>query len=134
MEKNLSSSGSPWEKFLNARMYDRMNEYLESQELYTGPFAEGYRVPHMYQVLLVADEETKIGFIVFILKNFFHKSDEELVENVETLEKTGEVLCGHFSREVAESKVVEVIECSRSNHFPLKCIMRKDYEFTGKKS
>lgn len=116
-------NSNEWKKLLNSGIFntEEFGEYQES----TNEELNNSTEPSHYNVFIVNDFDTPIDFIYFTLTNYFEIQNDELEEYLECFEKNGEIYCGTFTREVAESKVVEVIECSRSNKFSLKCIMRR---------
>lgn len=82
--------------------------------------------PAMYQVLIINDDFTTMEFVVMLLKKIFHKSDQQSVEIMLQTHYTGEGKCGIYTRDVAETKMMQVIDIARENNFPLKCIIRKE--------
>lgn len=90
--------------------------------------------PGMYQVLLLNDDATPMDFVVFLLEQIFHMSSEEAYGVMIRIHTTGQAVCGLFTREVAETKVMQVIDFARANEYPLKCIMHKSDEHVIKKS
>jgi ATP-dependent Clp protease adaptor protein ClpS len=81
--------------------------------------------PPMYEVVMLNDDFTPMDYVVFILKRFFHKNHDEATELTLTVHNSGQGICGTYTREVAETKISQVIELSRKNKHPLKCVMRK---------
>lgn len=81
--------------------------------------------PAMYGVMLLNDDSTPMDFVVEILKEQFFKTMDEAVDLMLAIHQNGEGTAGTFTREIAETKVAEVIECSRRFQHPLKCLMRK---------
>lgn len=90
--------------------------------------------PSMYEVWLLNDDYTPVDFVVFVLDKVFHKPKEEADSLAAQAHEKGQVSCGSFTREVAETKVMQVIDYARENEYPLKCIMRKSHEYVVKKS
>ena len=90
--------------------------------------------PLMYQVWLFNDDYTPMDFVVFVLEKIFHKTAEEATAMMLTVHNEGQAVCGSFTREVAETKVIQVIDFARTNEYPLKCVMSKDQEHVIKKS
>ncbi|MEO8670861.1 MAG: ATP-dependent Clp protease adapter ClpS [Tahibacter sp.] len=81
--------------------------------------------PPMYQVMLLNDDYTPMDFVVHILQAFFGLQYEKAHEVMLHVHLRGRGVCGLFTREVAETKVTQVNEFSRSNHHPLLCTMEK---------
>jgi ATP-dependent Clp protease adaptor protein ClpS len=82
--------------------------------------------PPMYKVLLLNDDYTPMEFVVLILQSFFNKSIEEATEIMMHVHKKGVGLCGVYTREVAETKVGQVLAAARQAEHPLQCTMEKE--------
>ena len=79
--------------------------------------------PRMYKVLLINDDYTPMDFVISVLKHFFHFSDALATEVMLQVHNQGRGMCGVFTHEIAETKVVMVNDYSRSNQHPLLCTM-----------
>ena len=82
--------------------------------------------PSMYKVLLLNDDYTPMEFVVHVLERLFHKSTEEATRIMLHVHRSGVGVCGVYTYEVAESKVVQVVDLARNNEHPLQCTMEKD--------
>ncbi|PCI45328.1 MAG: ATP-dependent Clp protease adapter ClpS [Alphaproteobacteria bacterium] len=82
--------------------------------------------PSMYKVLMLNDDYTPMDFVVHILLSYFQKSEEEAVQIMLNVHQTGIGLCGVYSFEVAETKVVQVIDSARRAEHPLQCTLEKE--------
>jgi ATP-dependent Clp protease adaptor protein ClpS len=67
-----------------------------------------------------------MDFVVEILMRVFHKSLEGATEIMLKVHRNGLGLCGVYTYEVAETKVLTVEALARERGFPLKCTMEKD--------
>ena len=65
-------------------------------------------------------------FVIHVLETVFHKSPAEATQIMLSVHKKGAGLCGLYTREIAETKVVVVHEMAAQNQFPLKCTMEKE--------
>ncbi len=81
--------------------------------------------PAMYQVVLLNDDYTTMEFVVEILQKFFQKSVEEATRIMLHVHYKGAGVCGIYPREIAETKVSQVIEYSRKHEYPLQCVMEE---------
>ena len=79
--------------------------------------------PNLYRVLLHNDDYTTMEFVVSVLMNVFHLSEEKAIEIMLHVHHNGIGLAGIFSYEIAETKVRKVTELARQNEFPLRCSM-----------
>jgi ATP-dependent Clp protease adaptor protein ClpS len=81
------------------------------------------RQPREYQVLLLNDDYTPMDFVVSILETIFRKSAAEAVRLMLEVHHQGRAVCGVYSRQIAEAKVVEVRERARAAEHPLEAIL-----------
>lgn len=86
--------------------------------------------PALYKVILLNDDFTPQDFVVIILRRFFTKSEAEATRVMLEVHNQGSGLAGVYPFEVAETKVYQVNEFSRTHRHPLKCIMEKEDEPT----
>lgn len=83
------------------------------------------RRPSLYKVLLLNDDYTPMDFVVMILEQFFAKSTEDATQIMLDVHHRGAGICGLYSRDVAETKALQVIEQARLNQHPLQCRVEK---------
>ncbi len=81
--------------------------------------------PPMYKVFIMNDDYTPMDFVVEILESFFKKSREEATEIMLLVHHSGKGLCGVYSRDVAETKVMQVNDYSRESNHPLLCTLEQ---------
>jgi ATP-dependent Clp protease adaptor protein ClpS len=81
--------------------------------------------PSMYKVLLLNDDYTPMEFVVEVLERFFRKSQEEATQIMLHVHQKGVGVCGVYTYEVAETKVVQVIDHARRHQHPLQCTLEK---------
>ncbi|SLN43600.1 ATP-dependent Clp protease adapter ClpS [Oceanibacterium hippocampi] len=82
--------------------------------------------PSMWRVMLLNDDFTPMEFVVYVLERFFHKGREEATQIMLHVHQKGVGICGVFPYEVAETKVMQVIDFARQNQHPLQCTMEKE--------
>lgn len=82
--------------------------------------------PKKYKVFLLNDDYTPMDFVVGVLVNFFHFSEDVATQIMLQVHREGRGLCGVYPRDVAETKVVLVNEFSRLNQYPLLCHMERE--------
>ncbi|CAN5950938.1 unnamed protein product [Sphagnum jensenii] len=82
--------------------------------------------PPLYKVLLHNDDYTTMEFVVFILKNVFHKSELEARKIMLAVHLQGLGVAGVYTYEIAEAKVTKVIDTARSQQYPLLCTMEEE--------
>lgn len=81
--------------------------------------------PPMYEVALMNDDYTPMEFVISVLQMFFAFDHAHATQVMLSVHTRGKGVCGIFTREVAETKTVQVNEFSRSHHHPLLCVMEK---------
>lgn len=94
------------------------------QGLLTKPKAKPKK-PSMYKVLLLNDDYTPMEFVVHVLERIFRKSQEEATQIMLHVHHKGVGICGVYTFEVAETKVVQVIDYARKHQHPLQCTLEK---------
>lgn len=82
--------------------------------------------PPLYRVLLLNDDYTTMDFVVHILQNIFHMSSEKAAQVMRHVHQKGVGVCGVYPREIAESKVEQVLQYAQQNEHPLQCTMEPD--------
>ncbi len=84
------------------------------------------KYPKKYKVYLLNDDYTSMDFVVDILITIFHKSYEDAERVMLDIHKRNRGLCGVYTHEIAETKVMQVIKRAKSSGFPLKAIMEEE--------
>ena len=79
------------------------------------------KMPPKYKVVLLNDDYTPMDFVTEILQRFFFMSGDTATEVMLQIHTSGKAICGIFTRDVAQSKVVKVNEYARRNKHPLLC-------------
>lgn len=82
--------------------------------------------PPMYRVVMLNDDYTPMDFVVEVLEHFFSMGREQATRIMLTVHKAGRANCGVFSRDVAETKMLQVNQYARDNQHPLLCEIEKD--------
>lgn len=83
-------------------------------------------VPKKYKVVLLNDDYTPMDFVVEVLKRFFYLNEEVATQVMLQVHFAGRGVCGVYTRDVAETKVVLVNNFSRANQHPLLCSMEQE--------
>jgi ATP-dependent Clp protease adaptor protein ClpS len=76
-------------------------------------------VPRRYKVIFHNDDYTTMEYVVEVLRRFFHKTETEALHIMLTVHKKGQAVAGVYPRDVAETKVTEVIKDAREHGHPL---------------
>ena len=101
------------------------NKFENNDSLIKTQTKEKLKKPSLYKVLILNDDYTPMEFVVYLLKSFFNKSNEEATKIMLHVHQNGIGVCGIFSYEIAETKVIQVLDTSRNNNHPLQCTMEK---------
>jgi len=101
------------------RLPDRSSTaLLERQEVRTKP-------PPLYQVLLLNDDFTPMGFVVVVLQKFFMMDLEKATQVMLRVHREGRGVCGVYTRDIAATKVELVSSFARMHQHPLQCVMEE---------
>jgi len=81
--------------------------------------------PKQYMVLLLNDDYTSMDFVVEVLMNIFHKNYQEAEQIMLDVHQKDKGICGVYTYEVAETKVMQVGKLAREQGYPLKATMEE---------
>ena len=82
--------------------------------------------PKLFKVILLNDDYTPMEYVVKLLKIVFNKSESEAVNIMLMVHNKGSGICGIFTKEVAETKVLTVLKMAKNDQHPLKCLMEPE--------
>lgn len=78
--------------------------------------------PKMYQVVLLNDDFTPMEFVVLVLQEYFNKDRETATQIMLKIHLEGRGVCGVFTRDLATTKVEQVLQAARHHGHPLQCL------------
>ncbi len=78
--------------------------------------------PQMYQVVMLNDDYTPMEFVVVVIQEFFGKDRETATQIMLKIHLDGKGVCGVYSRDVAATKVDQVLDAARQAGHPLQCV------------
>lgn len=78
--------------------------------------------PQMYQVVMLNDDYTPMEFVVVVIQEFFGKDRETATQIMLKIHLDGKGVCGVYSRDVASTKVDQVMDAAREAGHPLQCV------------
>ena len=84
------------------------------------------KYPKNYKVYLLNDDYTSMDFVIDILITVFHKTYKEAENIMLEVHKKEKGLCGVYTHEIAETKVMQVHKRARDNSFPLKATLEEE--------
>ncbi len=76
----------------------------------------------MYQVLMLNDDFTPMEFVVLVIQEFFSKDRESATQIMLKIHLDGKAVCGVYSKDVAATKVDQVLDAAKQAGHPLQCI------------
>ncbi|RQH09882.1 MULTISPECIES: ATP-dependent Clp protease adapter ClpS [Paraburkholderia] len=91
---------------------------LERQEQKVKP-------PSMYKVVLMNDDYTPMEFVVMIVQEYFNKDHESATQIMLKVHREGRGVCGVYTRDIASTKVEQVVTHARQAGHPLQCVMEE---------
>lgn len=84
------------------------------------------KYPKKYMVFILNDDYTSMEFVIDVLMSIFHKPFKEAEAIMMEVHKKDKGLCGVYTYEIAETKVMQVKKKARDNGYPLKAIMEEE--------
>jgi len=81
--------------------------------------------PPLYKVIILNDDYTPMEFVIQVLEVFFRMDREKATRIMLHVHTRGVGVCGVYTRDIAETKVQQVNDYSRSNQHPLLCDMEE---------
>ena len=76
-------------------------------------------VPKRFKVIFHNDDYTTMEYVVSVLRRFFHRTETEALHIMLTVHKKGKAVAGTYPRDIAETKVAEVMRDAREHGHPL---------------
>ena len=81
--------------------------------------------PPMFKVLILNDDYTPMEFVVAVLQGFFSMSREQATQVMLKVHREGMGVCGVYPKDIATTKVDQVIAYARKHQHPLQCAMEE---------
>jgi len=78
--------------------------------------------PQMHQVVMLNDDYTPMEFVVVVIQEFFSKDLESATQIMLKIHLEGRGVCGVYSKDVAATKVDQVLEAAHKAGHPLQCV------------
>ena len=78
--------------------------------------------PSLYQVVMLNDDYTPMEFVIVVLQEFFSKDREQATQIMLKIHLDGKGVCGVYSRDVAATKVEQVLDAALKAGHPLQCV------------
>lgn len=81
--------------------------------------------PPLFKVILLNDDYTPMEFVVVVLQTFFSMNRERATQVMLAVHREGMGVCGVYPRDIATTKVEQVIAYAREHQHPLQCVMEE---------
>jgi len=81
--------------------------------------------PKKYKVILLNDDYSTMDFVIGVLLDIFHKPFDEAVNIMLKVHKEGRGVCGVYTYDIAETKILQVRKEAKSSGYPLRAIMEE---------
>ena len=78
--------------------------------------------PQMNQVVMLNDDSTPMEFVIVVIQEFFGKDQETATQIMLKIHLDGKGICGVYSRDVAATKVDQVMDAAAKAGHPLQCV------------
>ncbi|GGK93713.1 ATP-dependent Clp protease adapter ClpS [Deinococcus radiotolerans] len=78
--------------------------------------------PRLFRVLLLNDDYTPMEFVVMVLRRYFRKAEQEAELIMLAVHHKGQGVAGVYTRDVAETKVAQVMNHARRDGHPLRVV------------
>lgn len=101
-------------------------EPIDNDDLAVATARPRTKRPPLYRVLLLNDDYTTMEFVIQVLQSIFRHSEEKAAQIMMHVHQRGAGICGVYTREIAESKVEQVLKYAQQNEHPLQCTMQPD--------
>ncbi|MDD5240197.1 MAG: ATP-dependent Clp protease adapter ClpS [Sulfuricella sp.] len=83
------------------------------------------KLPPLFKVVLLNDDFTPMDFVIDVLQQFFSKTREQATGIMLKVHTEGAGLCGMYPKDIAATKVEQVVAFARQHQHPLQCVMEE---------
>lgn len=106
-------------------MSKKEDKFWDSQSLVFAENEQQLKEPSMYKVLLINDDYTPMDFVIDVLVRFFRMNEEKATQVMMNVHTRGKGVCGVFTHEIAETKMLQVNQYAKKNEHPLLCVIEE---------
>lgn len=103
----------------------KTSDRLDERHLAEKQVKNAVQPSSMYKVILINDDYTPMEFVIDVLQKFFSYDVERATQLMLRVHSQGKAVCGIYTSEIAETKVVHVNRYARENEHPLLCTLEK---------
>ena len=99
-----------------------MNYEVNKKELIDLKGVDNKEAP-FYQINIYNDDFTPMEFVANVLEKFFYMNRRQAIMVMLEAHVQGKAKCGLYTKEIAESKIMEIHTNARLHEYPLFCGM-----------
>lgn len=96
-------------------------ELVKKNEEFEEAIKPKIKEPSLYRVVMHNDDYTPMEFVVAVLELFFNMDRSAATKVMYEVHMKGQAICGVYSKDVAETKVGQVVDYARRYEHPLMC-------------
>jgi ATP-dependent Clp protease adaptor protein ClpS len=78
-----------------------------------------YKKPRMHKVIFYNDDYTPFDFVTMLLQTIYNKTEQQSLELAMEIHKKGSGIAGIYTREIAETKIVQSNTLIIQKEYPL---------------
>ena len=82
--------------------------------------------PPLFKVMLLNDDFTPMDFVIEVLEQFFKMDREQATRVMLQVHQAGRGICGVYTKDIAATKVEQVLQFARTHQHPLQCVMEEN--------
>ncbi|RMF13334.1 MAG: ATP-dependent Clp protease adapter ClpS [Gammaproteobacteria bacterium] len=90
-------------------------------DIQVAPSKPQVKKPSLYKVVMLNDDYTPMDFVVEVLMKFFGMSEPQATQVMLTVHTQGKAVCGVYTRDIAETKAMQVNQYASECEHPLLC-------------
>ena len=87
---------------------------------------EKSKPPMLYKVVMLNDDFTTMEFVIEVLQTFFAMNLERATQVMLKVHKEGSAVCGVYPKDIAETKVAQVMAFAKHHEHPLRCELEEN--------
>lgn len=124
VKRRIISLGNALPRFTDAATLAPMSNFEDDAGVITRTkTSKKLAKPRLFKVLMHNDDYTTREFVVWVLQNIFRKSENEAVQVMLHVHRSGVGIAGVYTREVAETKLSKTERLAREHEYPLRLTM-----------
>jgi ATP-dependent Clp protease adaptor protein ClpS len=82
--------------------------------------------PNLWRVIFHNDDKTTMEFVILLLLQVFHRSQQEAVDIMLEVHEKGQSIAGVYTYEIAENKMEICLHIANEHGFPLRVTIEEE--------